>query len=83
MNVQQAFKAEQAEFEDAIHNKMRLNTAYFGADIRRAAFPEMHKERFNRKISWAVKNGKIKMIEYNRFIFYYRGIPVIREMVFT
>lgn len=72
----------QEKYEAMLHNKMRLNTCYSAKHLQMAIDYRGPKMTFRTVLDAAVDREKFKYVQYDGRIFYYRGIPIIREMEF-
>ena len=70
----------QIQHEKALHNKMRLNTAYSAKHLKLAIEYGGPTSSWRMILESAVDRKAFKCIEYYGKIYYYRGIPIIREV---
>ena len=70
----------QIGLEEMLHNKMRLKTCYSASHLQRAIQYSGPRMTFRSVIDNAVERKQFKLIEYDGRRYYYRGIPIIREL---
>jgi len=70
----------QIGFEEMIHNKMRLNTCYSAKHLLMACEYAGPRSTWTMVLLAAIERKKLKYIDYDGRTYYYRGIPIIREI---
>ncbi len=78
--INKSYLKLQIKYEEALHNKMRLNTCYSASHLQKAIAYNGPRMSFRSIIDNAVERKQFKLVEYDGRRYYYRGIPIIREL---